>query len=459
MKYDAFICHASEDKEDFVRPLAELLRQQDINVWYDEFSLTIGDSLREKIDEGLSKSRFGIVILSPSFFSKPWAKRELAGLTAREIFENNDLILPVWHQVGLKEILKYSPPLGDKKAASSSDGINSVLRELTKRIRPVESPLVIAKNYLLLNKVETPPITDEWWLDVVEYKEYLKYPDTNMGAKWIFPLPHPHERKGKQRGINIASTAMQMDWSFDGEQLKISQFTHPEKVHDFLRKWPGLIDCAKKNPGTLALYAPQLTIPNFDMGFEKIFDELLDPKREDAYTFVGYGQSQTIDQKKPLCGELIALRHPTFGNYTASQYAFDFINAHDSYYFRTRYTTFDTLVWLLSNNSLWLTERIRAFLIQGIKETDNWIREGAYGGLSHLQDALWTKSRNQFRLTSTLRKELVMMVEESCVNLDIKENTELIASKIIDHNFFDSYYDFQDHWKSLRKKTSKKIKK
>ena len=67
MEYDVFICHASEDKEDFVRPFAERLRQQHIHVWYDEFSLNIGDSLTQKIDEGLAKSRFGIVVLSPNF--------------------------------------------------------------------------------------------------------------------------------------------------------------------------------------------------------------------------------------------------------------------------------------------------------------------------------------------------------------------------------------------------------
>ena len=67
MQYDVFICHASEDKKDFVRPLAELIQQQNIDVWYDEFSLSIGDSLTQKIDEGLAKAKFGIVVLSPNF--------------------------------------------------------------------------------------------------------------------------------------------------------------------------------------------------------------------------------------------------------------------------------------------------------------------------------------------------------------------------------------------------------
>src|SRR5690606_41724243 len=63
-EHDVFISHASEDKDEIVRPLAIALRNAGLSVWYDEFELKIGDSLRQKIDKGLSKSRFGIVVLS-----------------------------------------------------------------------------------------------------------------------------------------------------------------------------------------------------------------------------------------------------------------------------------------------------------------------------------------------------------------------------------------------------------
>lgn len=68
--YDAFISHASEDKDDLVRPLAEELIKNGLSIWYDEFKLKVGDSLRRSIDAGLARSKFGIVILSPSFFAK-----------------------------------------------------------------------------------------------------------------------------------------------------------------------------------------------------------------------------------------------------------------------------------------------------------------------------------------------------------------------------------------------------
>ena len=99
MLFDVFICHASEDKDDFVRPLAEQLRENHVEVWYDEFSLKVGDSLRRSIDIGLSKSRYGIVVLSKQFFKKAWSQWELDGLVQRQIKAKTKLILPIWHNI------------------------------------------------------------------------------------------------------------------------------------------------------------------------------------------------------------------------------------------------------------------------------------------------------------------------------------------------------------------------
>ena len=55
-KWDLFISHTSEEKESVARPLAEELRKRGLSVWYDEFTLYLGDSLRKKIDEGLAHS-------------------------------------------------------------------------------------------------------------------------------------------------------------------------------------------------------------------------------------------------------------------------------------------------------------------------------------------------------------------------------------------------------------------
>ena len=126
MDYDLFICHASEDKDDFVRPLATLLRQRGRRVWLDEFEIKLGDSLRQKIDDGLSRSRFGLVVLSPEFFGKRWPRVELDGLATREIISGEKVLLPVWHRVSLEDVARYSPPLAGRLAARTEDGIEAV---------------------------------------------------------------------------------------------------------------------------------------------------------------------------------------------------------------------------------------------------------------------------------------------------------------------------------------------
>lgn len=132
-RWDLFICHASEDKNGVARPLAEAFIREGLRVWYDEFTLTVGDSLSRSIDYGLANSRFGVVILSPSFFRKEWPRRELDGLTAKEIHFGKT-ILPVWHNVDRSYVLRFSPILADKLAISTSKGLDNVVAEILKSI-------------------------------------------------------------------------------------------------------------------------------------------------------------------------------------------------------------------------------------------------------------------------------------------------------------------------------------
>lgn len=93
-EYDVFISHSSEDKDEFVRPLTIELQELGLKVWYDEFELKMGDSLRRKIDQGLINSRYGIVVLSSSFFKRDWANYELDGFVNKEM-NGLKVILPI----------------------------------------------------------------------------------------------------------------------------------------------------------------------------------------------------------------------------------------------------------------------------------------------------------------------------------------------------------------------------
>ena len=134
--WDLFISHASEDKETFVRPLAAALRRLGLSVWYDEFSLRLGDSLSRSIDRGLANSSFGLVVVSLAFVRKPWPEYELRGLVAREITEDR-VILPIWQGVTRTDVLAFSPPLSDKVALNTAGhSAENVAIQILREVRP-----------------------------------------------------------------------------------------------------------------------------------------------------------------------------------------------------------------------------------------------------------------------------------------------------------------------------------
>lgn len=120
IEWDAFISHASEDKDSLVRPLAHALVSLGAKIWYDEFTLRLGDSLSQTIDRGLARSRYGIVVLGSPFMTKPWPQHELRGLVTREI-DGHSAIIPIWHEVTRDEVSRSSPTLADKLAVRTSD--------------------------------------------------------------------------------------------------------------------------------------------------------------------------------------------------------------------------------------------------------------------------------------------------------------------------------------------------
>lgn len=128
-----FLSHASEDKKSFVRPLAHSLRARGLEVWYDEFSLSIGDSLRRSIDRGLADCDAGIVVLSPAFFAKHWPQAELDALYSAELAGRSKL-LPIWHDIDHAGLLAHSPLLADRVALRSSEGIQLITSVIAKKL-------------------------------------------------------------------------------------------------------------------------------------------------------------------------------------------------------------------------------------------------------------------------------------------------------------------------------------
>jgi len=132
----AFICHDSRNKEDIAKPIAIGLSKLMCPVWFDEFSLKVGDRLRESIEKGLKECKKCVLVLSPQFFSNTgWTKVEFNSIFTRELMEQTDFVLPVWAGVTKKEVFDYSPSLADRFAVDWTLGPEEVVRRLFRALQ------------------------------------------------------------------------------------------------------------------------------------------------------------------------------------------------------------------------------------------------------------------------------------------------------------------------------------
>lgn len=133
-KWDVFISHATEDKENVARPLAEKLKELGLEVWYDEWNMKWGKSLRASIDDGLKNSLYGVVILSREFFLKTWTKIELDGLISIMTTTGRDNILPLKHNITQQEVNEVSPTLGGIFSRSWNEGLEKLANEIKELV-------------------------------------------------------------------------------------------------------------------------------------------------------------------------------------------------------------------------------------------------------------------------------------------------------------------------------------
>lgn len=133
----AFISHDSRDKKEVAEPIASGLQALHSPVWYDEYSLGVGDSLRESIEKGIKEAHKCILVLSPNFFANNgWTKAEFDSIYMREIIEQQNVMLPIWHNVSKQDVYNSSPRLADRVGLNTSIGITEVVRRLYAKLSP-----------------------------------------------------------------------------------------------------------------------------------------------------------------------------------------------------------------------------------------------------------------------------------------------------------------------------------
>lgn len=126
-----FICHATEDKQRIATNLATALCRKGLEVWYDDFSLKIGDSLIDSINKGIAECDYGIVIISPNFLNKRWSNDEMKALQIKQRISGKNIILPIWFEIGAETIAKNYPLLSDTVALSTDKmSLDSIVDKL-----------------------------------------------------------------------------------------------------------------------------------------------------------------------------------------------------------------------------------------------------------------------------------------------------------------------------------------
>lgn len=443
MLYDVFICHASEDKKSFVQPLARSLRQQHLEVWYDDFALKLGDSIKKSLDKGLAQSRFGVVVLSPSFFEKQWPQYELDGLAQRETQGSDIVILPVWHNVSYSEVSRFSLPLANRKAVLSSVGTKRVVRAILDIVRPQGSPLISARDQLIEWGLTPPVITDEYWLHVVEASNRTpgygaNIPEESIWGRWSFPLPEK-EGGAKQWGERLAWTAMQLNWVKTAEEVPISPITEPSAVLDFINSHPGLHTVCEYFPELLIEYAPQLTIRGMGGDLEPIFEELYRKSVRKA-TAANKAKRQPHKEFRWLCDEELALRHPSFGNIESERVVHAYFMGGMFGPQISPYEETDHAFWLLSSASEWLPKKIRDFMIDGMAKWHAWVwykmRENTWASAGALSDALSESNKGKpFKWTELIEDDVFHRISKTINELSLPDSPAEILRRFVSEKF------------------------
>lgn len=123
-----FICHASEDKP-FVDDLALAMDRKGLDIWYDKREIRVGESIVERISEGLDRATHLLVVLSKASVSKPWVKRELSSSLMRQLSSNSIKVIPI-----LRENCDIPALLSDIKYSDFRTEFNHGLLEMLEGI-------------------------------------------------------------------------------------------------------------------------------------------------------------------------------------------------------------------------------------------------------------------------------------------------------------------------------------
>ena len=420
-----FLCYASEDKEEFVNKLAFELKNIGLDVWFDEYEICPGMSIRDKIDKGIRFCDIGIIVLSHDFFRKSWTAWELNGLVQKMV-NGATILLPIYYKITASDVMQYSPSLADICAIKDFEEVTEIAKKIYETIYPQKPILITTRELLELQEVKTPDFYDNWWIERIEFSSRM---DMNF-IPWALPN-NPICTKKEFKAFQLSWACMRYGWIQEAQYRKINQFTDPEEVYSFICNTPGVKEACQNNLEFVALYAPQLFFFKCDLR-EDLFEEYQKTKIE----LQGNKSicSITNDGNAPSCGRVFALMDEQFGNYTAESILRHFIEGEQLGPSPSTLDYWEILIRLCDCNEEIYPEKIRDCLLVGFKSN--------YAGIQ-LKQIFIKKEPDFLEMVFNDLNMLEQVIDEIISDrfMETKKSKRELAKKICELKMQKSYFE------------------
>ena len=141
----AFLSYAGEDK-DLAKQVANTLQENGIETWWDEWEIRHGDSIRQKVDEGIGSCTHFLVLLTPQSIDKPWVKAEMDSAFVRKL-KGKCRFNPVRHKLTVEELPPTLQSLHSPEIESGTniDKLISDIYEMNKKPSRGKPPAAVLK--------------------------------------------------------------------------------------------------------------------------------------------------------------------------------------------------------------------------------------------------------------------------------------------------------------------------
>lgn len=124
-----FISHSYQDKE-FVHKLAKDLAAEGLTPWVNDWEIRVGDSLVQKISEGIRQSDYILVVLSENSLHSKWVQEEIKMAIQKNLDSAKRVLIPVLG--GKVEVPSY---IRDMKYVDLSKSYREGIDEIVRTIR------------------------------------------------------------------------------------------------------------------------------------------------------------------------------------------------------------------------------------------------------------------------------------------------------------------------------------